>query len=125
MIPSFNEGIIMDKSNEDAAIACTLNDAEFRERRALVRRTILPRIKSYQRCPNGLKLSFEASPDTRADVEEFIVLEQGCCGFLTFDLTPPSDALKLTITGPVGATTFIDMFIQFIEEAGTDAQTEA
>ncbi len=121
----------MRNQDEDVVIACTLNDAEFRERRALARRTFLPRVTNYQRIPNGLTLSFEESPETRTIVNEFITLEQGCCGFLTFDLnpepTPQNDTFELTITGPEGVTEFIDMFIQLIEneEAGTDAQHAA
>ncbi len=128
MILSFNEGIVMDKNNDDAAIACTLNDAEFRERRALARRTILPKISNHHRTSNGLTLSFVDSAETRADVEKFVALEQGCCGFLTFRLDPKpassNDVFGLAITGPVGATEFIDMFVRHIEgeEAGTDIQ---
>ena len=34
----------MSKTDNHTAIACTLNDAEFRERRILARQTILPKI---------------------------------------------------------------------------------
>ena len=115
----------MESQDQDVAIACTLNDTEFRTRRSLARRTILPKLIKYQRIPDGLILVFSNSPKTRADVEDFIVLEQGCCGFLTFDLAPepalPEDPLVLTITGPSNAASAIDLFAQTLE-TGINAQ---
>jgi hypothetical protein len=109
----------MEQTLESVAIACTLSDAEFRERRTLARKTILPKIIEYQRIPNGLTLSFANSPTTRGYVENFIVLEQGCCSFLTFELTPEpvrsGETLVLTVTGPSGATAFIDTFVRILE----------
>ena len=113
----------MERALEPVAIACTLTDAGFRERRTLARQTILPEIVDYQRIPNGLQLSFANCPTIRGDVERFILLEQDCCGFLTFDLMSESlqadEALVLTVTGPSGATAFIDTFVRFIEAERT------
>lgn len=118
----------MENQDEDVIIACTLTDEEMRTRRALARRTILPKIIKYERLSDGLTLAFSNSPETRSCVEDFILLEKGCCGFLTFDLTsestPPSGALVLTITGPSDAASVLDTFIQTVE-AGANAQDAA
>lgn len=125
------KGIIMENTSDDVAIACTLTDAEIRDRRALARKTVLPEITKHKRTSNGLTLSFAETPKTRAIVEEFADLEKGCCGFLTFDLDPvqaqTNDPFKLVITGPEGSGKFIDKFVRLIEdmEAGTDAQNAA
>ncbi len=109
----------MEKTIENTKIVCTLNEAEFRERRTMARRTILPQVVSYKRIKDGLSIKFLHSPRTLSDVKEFIRLEQGCCGFLTFNLTPEpissNELLELMMTGPPGATEFIDIFIQLVE----------
>ncbi|MEE9315117.1 MAG: hypothetical protein V3V02_10755 [Rhizobiaceae bacterium] len=114
----------MTKIDDEIEIACTLNDEEFRERRALARQTIIPKILKYRRVKNGLSLAFANAPDTRSDVKEFIRLEKGCCGFLTFELSPVShtsdEAIIVVITGPPDATKFIDIFIGLVEGDADD-----
>lgn len=109
------KGIKMGNLSSQTAIACTLTDAETRDRRTLARRTVIPKITAYERLSNGVVLVFENAATCRAQVAEFIVLEQGCCGFLTFELEPDlavlDGLLRLTITGPQGAEEVIDMFV--------------
>ncbi len=109
----------MERLNEGAAIACSLNDAEFRERRALARRTLLPQIIISQRISNGLTLTFTNSEALRRDVKTFVRLERECCDFLTFSLTPDTvpvnESLVLTIKGPPEAAATIEMFARAVE----------
>ena len=49
---------------------------------------------------DGLRLEFNSAEGLRSLVEEFIVLEQECCSFLTFTLSTPSQDLSLMIEGP-------------------------
>lgn len=81
-------------------VACTLNDEEFKERRALVRKTILAHVSGRQRRPTGIKLDFVDAPNVRAHVENFVALERQCCGFLTFTMSPPEEGLTLFIEAP-------------------------
>lgn len=106
----------MGNTTEEIEIACTLNDTEFRERRALARQIILPKVLTYARVTDGLAIQFANTAQTLKDVKEFIVLEQGCCGFLNFELAENATPLNLLITGPSGATKFIDIFAQLMEE---------
>ena len=110
----------MEKLDEGAAIACSLNDAEFRERRALARRTLLTQIIISQRISNGLALTFTNSEALRRDVKTFVRLEWECCDFLTFTLTPDTvpanEPLVLTIKGPPEAAATIEMIARAVEE---------
>lgn len=109
----------MERLDEGAAIACTLNDAELSERRALARRTLLPQIIISQRISNGLTLTFTNSEANRENVETFVRLERECCGFLTFTLTPDTgpanESLVLTIQGPPEAAATMEMFARAVE----------
>ena len=101
----------MENLGGQTAITCTLTSLEIRERRALARRTVISIILTYERLSNGVVLVFEDSTSCRAQVDEFTSLEQQCCGFLTFDLVSRDGLLRLMITGPEGAETVIDMFV--------------
>ncbi|MDA0229873.1 MAG: hypothetical protein O3B21_06760 [Proteobacteria bacterium] len=93
-----------------AEITCSLTDEEFRERRAMARKDLLPHILDGERMDSGLRLTFADSVALRSRVESFIRLERQCCGFLTFTLAPPIDGLILTIEGPPEAQITLDRF---------------
>src|SRR5699024_7806043 len=72
-------------------IACSLEDAELKERLDHLRTGLFSRTNAVQKEGNGFRFSFDASDDRVASVLEFIRLERECCPFLTFRLTvPPS-----------------------------------
>jgi hypothetical protein len=102
-----------------ATLACSLNDTDFRERRALMRKTLLPSVTSSKRTANGLHLSFANTEELCGDLETFVHLERQCCGFLTFTVTPqPASAdapLTLLIEGPSEASATIEMFARTLE----------
>lgn len=114
----------MNKSDENLEIACTLNEAEVRQRKILARQIILPKIVEYHRAENGVDIQFANTPETFSEVEEFIVLEKGCCGFLSFDLAPKpiptNEPIKLKITAPSDAMKFIDIFVKLVEDYSND-----
>ena len=113
---------------ENKPIACNLTDEEFRARRVLARQTILPLVVNYKHLKNGLHLQFSNTPKSLSNVQEFISLEQGCCGFLTFELSPETDPssnlIELNVTGPDGVARFVNLFTQLIEDA-RDAESAA
>jgi len=90
----------MNKPIAEPEIACSLNDEEFKERRLLVRKSVLAHVTHQQKHPSGLILHFEDGPDVRAQVENFVALERECCGFLTFKISQPDDGLSLFIKSP-------------------------
>jgi len=109
-------------------VACTLTDAQTRERRALVRDTILANVTALDRVENGLTMTFANTATIHADLVHFIALEQGCCGFLDFDLTAdrPGDASPklLTITGAPDAAEAIDTLFRIVQD-GSDVRNVA
>ena len=105
----------MERLDTGAAIACTLNDAEFRERRALARRTVISKITGTTRTDNGLILTFEGTEGILSDLKHFISLEQQCCGFLDFVISDGSN-IELTVSGPPEASATIDTFVATIKE---------
>ena len=110
----------MERLDKSAAIACSLSDSEFRERRALARTTLLQHIERTQRISNGLRLEFANSDQLHKDIEKFVSLERQCCGFLTFtierNVDPTVKPIVLTIEGPSDAVATIETISQFIEE---------
>ena len=90
--------------------ACSLNDEEFRRRRRLIRRTLLPHIVRTEKLTDGLRLVFPASDELSAQVRQFVDLERQCCGFLSFTITPSGEHLVLTIEGPPEAAGTLGMF---------------
>lgn len=85
---------------DSIALFCTLTPEELRARRSLVRATVVPQVAALNSIADGLRLEFNSAEGLRSLVEEFIVLEQECCSFLTFTLSAPSQDLSLMIEGP-------------------------
>ena len=96
--------------SDSTAIYCTLTPEEQRARRSQVRATIVPQILTVTSLEDGLRIEFGSSAGLRDLVEEFIVLEQDCCSFLTFTLSQPAEDLSLRIQGPPDAAHIIEMF---------------
>ena len=93
-------------------IACTLTEAEMRERR----RTILDRLRhqalAVTPLPLGSIYRFEPTSELLARLAQLVELERQCCPFLTFKITVPSDnqPISLEITGPPEARPLIADF---------------
>ena len=106
----------MERLDKDSEVACSLNDDEFRERRALARRTLIPHVRHCERSQNTLRFTFRKYDNLRQNIQEFVDLEQQCCSFLTFEIIdggccqPPT----LTISGPPEASATIGMFANAI-----------
>ena len=108
----------MERIDTGAAVACSLNDAEFSERRALARRTLIPQAVASKRIENGLVVTFIGGDTLRSDLETFVALERACCKFLEFSIlrdgAAPHAPLKLHINGQPEATDIIEMFAQAV-----------
>ncbi len=90
-------------TNDSIELACSLTDAELRERRAMMRKALLPHVVDCRL--RGLELArvFSNVEASRSEVEQFVDLERQCCGFLTFTISPPGEKLTLNIEGPEGS----------------------
>lgn len=104
----------MTKSDQPNPIACSLNDEQLRERRAMARDALVPHIVSTEREDSGLRLVFPDTEVLRSRVDAFVRLEQACCGFLTFTISPPSEGLRLLIVAPPGAESTLDLLADVV-----------
>ena len=95
------------KSNE---IACSLTDHEFRERRAMARKFLVPHVIKKEKFASGLRLTFPDTDALRSRVDTFVGLERQCCGSLSFAVTAPHEGLSVTIEGPPEALPTLELF---------------
>ena len=108
----------MKRLDDGAVVACSLNDAEFRERRTLGRRTLIPHVTASERTQDGLILTFVGDKSLHSDIETFVSLEKQCCRFLKFTISPdiagPNSPIVLRIEGRPEAAATIEMFAQAV-----------
>jgi hypothetical protein len=90
-------------------IACSLNDAEFRTRRAGVLAEIKEGIRATDELKNGFRFTFPADDDWVRKITEMIVLERACCPFLNFNLKigAGGETVTLKLSGRAGAKEFV------------------
>ena len=93
---------------EDIPIACTLDKAQFEERKALVDR-LAQRATERKAIPSGFALRFgREEPDLVSQLASFVELERACCPFLTFRIdVRAGDSVWLELTGPAAAQEII------------------
>ena len=88
---------------EDIPVACALDNAQFKERKALVDR-LAQRATERKAIPNGFALRFGRESGLVSQLASFIELERACCPFLTFRIeVQAGDSVWLELTGPAAA----------------------
>jgi len=90
-------------------IACTLSDAEMRERRETVLRKVRSAVSDVKEIENGYAFEFASGGDVIMELAHLIDLEHRCCPFLKFQLTiePGAAVVRLDLTGPEGTKDFL------------------
>ena len=104
----------MQEQADAPGIYCSLTGDEFRERRSMARKALLPDLVEARSLACGLRLVFPESDALRLKVEEFVGLERQCCATLTFVVSPPEEGLIVTIEGPPEAAATIELFADAI-----------
>jgi hypothetical protein len=96
-------------SDSTLPVACTLNDAEFREREQMILRKLMPAALERKELPDGYAFRFSSDDDLLKEIVEMIILERKCCPFLEFKiaLAATNGDIRLEITGNEGARDFI------------------
>ena len=79
-------------------MACTLAAGDFKERVRWIAGLNRANLRDQRR--DGLRLELAYAPEALDQVREMVRREQGCCGYLTFDLRQDVDAVRLTIEAP-------------------------
>ena len=100
----------MPSTNPSPTLACSLTTAERRERRALVRQTLLRHLEEHSTGDLEVLLQFTRSATLRDRLDEFVELERQCCGFLSFEISETAAQVSLRITGPAGSEEVLQAF---------------
>ncbi len=100
----------MNQDHENMPIACSLTDAEFRERQGTLLARFRSAVISTEVLPDGYKFSIPEDDDWILAVAELIAKERHCCRFLKFELiVTSSEPVVLRVTGPPGTKDFLRM----------------
>ena len=105
-------------ANQSPSLACTLTDAELRERRATMRRILLPHVLACHSRDLELTMNFPNRESIREELDAFVDFERRCCAFLDFSITSTGENLLLTISGPDGSESTIRAFAEATGHAG-------
>jgi hypothetical protein len=103
-----DKDIVPDKATHtEIPMACTLNQAQFAERKELVKQ-LAQEAKERRELPHGVGFSFEPASDRVTELAKLVDLERACCPFLTFRIEAPAGgAVWLELTGPATAQEII------------------
>jgi len=104
----------------DLPIACTLTDAEMRERRQAILDFLRRTQANITELPNGYSYTFAPTSEAFMQVTQLVDLERQCCPFLSFKILvgPGKAPIRLEITGPKEARTLIDNFFDDLSSRG-------
>jgi hypothetical protein len=99
---------------ETPIVACTLDSAEKRERKAMLAREIVPHIQDVTERADGYVLWFDRAPGRIAALAAFVELESRCCAFLDFEIRLESggDRIALELSGPAGTKEMLQPLIE-------------
>jgi hypothetical protein len=93
----------------DLPIACTLTEAQLRERRQAVMNLFRSAQASISELPEGYAFTLPASSETLHRLAQVVDLERECCSFLTFKIVVEAaqGSMRLEVTGPIEAKKLI------------------
>jgi hypothetical protein len=96
----------------ETPIACTLTDAEMRERRRTILNAFRGAALDVTSLPLGFVYRFEPATELLAQIVRLVDLERKCCPFLTFRIIVEAgnQPIRLEITGPPEAKPIIADF---------------
>ncbi len=93
-------------------VACTLTEAEMRERRQTILDSVRRAALNVKSLPLGYAYGFEPTSEVLAHLSCLVDLERQCCPFLTFRIVVEAgnQPICLEVTGPLEAKTVIADF---------------
>jgi hypothetical protein len=97
----------------DLPIACTLTEAELRDRRRTVLDSIRNEAVEVTSLSDGYAYHFKAASQTLQALSHLVDLERQCCPFLSFKIVVESNGapIRLEVTGPPEAKPMIADFL--------------
>jgi hypothetical protein len=96
-------------------IACTLTEAELRQRRQIIMATFQGMRINASELDDGYAFSFPASSEALQSIAELVDMERQCCPFLTFKIVieAANASMRLEVTGPGEAKKVIAEYFRF------------
>ena len=90
-------------------VACSLTDAEFREREAQLLARFKAAAATTRELPDGFAFLAAGEKTWITLLTDLIAAERECCPFLRFELTaePNLEPVTLSVTGPAGSKAFV------------------
>lgn len=96
-------------SAQDLPVACSLSDAELRQREQKLLAQFRAVVTAIEELPEGYAFTLPGDERSIALAAELIAAERECCLFLTFELLarPNQGPVILRVTGLDGAKEFV------------------
>ena len=88
----------MENLSLDPPIACTLTDADLRDRRAAWLK-VGEFVIASEPIPGGLSVDFARAAGVADSLAELVRLEAECCAWMTFEIEESPTKIRLSITG--------------------------
>jgi hypothetical protein len=103
----------MNEHPEDIPVACSLTDAEFRERERTMLARFIAAVVMKEEFGDGYEFRVRGDDDAIVAVAELIAAERKCCRFLRFELIASSNMgpVVLRVTGPTGTKDFLETIL--------------
>jgi len=89
-------------SEQSRPLACTLEEKDFRDRLPFIGAEVVEKVRAVEELPEGYALRFDAEPEMRQTLQEFVDFERQCCASLQFELSESSGEITLQVTGGSG-----------------------
>jgi hypothetical protein len=85
----------------DIPIACTLTEAQLRERRQAIMDAFARMRVIAEELPDGYAYAFPATSDALLQITQLVDMERQCCAFLTFKIVVEAAqaGIRLEVTG--------------------------
>jgi len=84
---------------DDAREICSLSDDALEARKQQLRDELVPHVRSRAALTDGMRLTFDATPERRRQLDDFVAFERGCCAGLRFALREQGGVIQLEIRG--------------------------
>ncbi len=99
-----------DNCGSSRTLSCKLTTPELQTQKATVIAQLKKQVIQKKKLDNGYSYRFKGTDSVMDELTEFIKTERKCCDFFDFSIkvTGNTSEAWLSITGPVGASDFID-----------------
>lgn len=88
---------------------CSLPSDQLRDRTAMFRRELWPKVIRRRRLANGWRFDFAYTPAMERTLEDLVAFERRCCDSLSWNLDrPKEDVLRLRVEGLPPGSPFFD-----------------